>query len=247
MSLIRSRYDIRDACLAHMISRLKETEPQCDPYPHFWADHILPEDVYDRLLAELPESSQYTRGVENSKAPEASKELWYGVRLALGSPELKRAVFTNLAAGFAHRFGMAEQDAPEIEAYPRPMLFQETGGYSIAPHPDTRRKLATVQFALTNDESQLNLGTSIYKLSAHPKHLLHEPRGFCEVKRHPFARNSVFAFAVVNTLSMRSWHGRAALPEGCGERNTLLHIYYAKAADANPEMLQQSNEPAKVA
>lgn len=264
MPPIRSRHDIRDSCLSHMISRLKATKPRLEPYPHFWTDNILPEDIYDRLLEELPESAQYTHGGVGAKhygnraslhllsewidqAPEASRELWYGVRLALGSPDLKQTIFTNLAAGFAHRFGIEEEAAPEIEAYPRPILYQETGGYSIAPHPDTRRKLATVQFALTSEESQIDLGTSIYKLSANPKHLLREPRGFCEVQRHPFARNSVFAFAVVNTLTMRSWHGRKALPAGCGKRNTLLHIYYAKAADANPEMLQQSAASANAA
>ncbi len=259
-----SRYDIRDASLTHMIRRLQETEPQLKPYPHFWTDQILPEDIYDRIISELPDSTCYTHSAQGSKhegnrahlhllsewmdrAPKASQELWYGIRLTLGSPDLKRAIFTNLAAGFAHRLGIDEKDATDIEAYPRPMLYQETAGYAIAPHPDTRRKLATVQFALTNDESQLRLGTSIYRLSGNPKHFLREPRGFREVQRYPFARNSLFAFSVVNTLSMRSWHGREALPPGCGQRNTLLQIYYASAADANPEMLQESMIPAKVA
>ena len=247
-----------------MISRLKEAKPQLKPYPHFWVDNIFPDDIYARVLNQLPNSALYAHGDVGSKhygnradlhllsewmdqASEASKELWYGIRLALGSPDLKYAIFTNLAAGLAHRFKIDEQDAAEIEAYPRPMLYQETAGYAIAPHPDTRRKLATVQFALTDNESQLGLGTSIYRLSANPKHLIREPIGFREVKRYPFARNSVFAFAVINTLAMRSWHGREALPEGCGKRNTLLQIYYANAADANPEMIQDLTMPANVA
>ncbi len=264
MSNVRSRYDISESCLSHMIAILKKANLQSEPYPHFWIDNIFPNDIYDRIIRELPDSSYYTRGGEGSKhygnrgslnllsewmdqAPEASKELWYGVRMTLGAPELKREIFTNLAAGFAHRFGIEQDAAPDIEAFPRPILYQETGGYSIAPHPDTRRKLATVQFTLTKDESQRNLGTSIYQLSANPKHLLHAPRGFCEVKRYPFTRNSVFAFAVINTPTMKSWHGREALPPDCGERNTLLHLYYAKAVDANPEMIPSSAVSAKAA
>ena len=260
----RSRHHIADACLSHMVRRLQKTTPVTLPYPHFWTENIFPEEIFDRLVNELPDTSLYTHGDDQGKhyrnradlhllsqtleqLPDASKELWYGVRSALGAPDLKRAIFDILAAGFAHRFRIDPQDVPEIAAYPRPMLYQEREGYSIAPHPDTRRKLATVQFALAKDASQTDLGTSLYRLSANPKHLLQSPRGFCEVSRYPFDRNSVFAFAVVNTMSMRSWHGREPLPAGCGIRNSLLQIYYADPADANPEVVQEITENLKAA
>ncbi len=252
----RTRVEIRDACLLHMVRRLSETKQILKPYPHFWAVGIFPEDVYDRILSELPDDSLYPRGGEGSKhygnraevhlssevieqLPESSKELWYGVRSALSAPELKQAIFAKLSAGLAHRFSIDPEKASEVSAYPRAMLYQETGGYSIAPHPDTRRKLATIQFALTNDPSQSDLGMSLYRLSASPRDLFQSPRGFREVDRHPFVRNSVVAFAVVNTITMRSWHGRSQLRDDCGVRNTLLQIYYADPADANQEMLAE--------
>ena len=251
-------------CLSHMTHRLQETTPGTVPYPHFWTENILPEEIFDRLVNELPDTSLYTHGGHGAKhfgnradlhllskildqLPDSGKELWYGVRSALASPDLKRAIFANLAAGFARRFHIDQQDAEEIAAYPRPMLYQEKEGYSIAPHPDTRRKLATVQISLAKDSSKTDLGTSLYRLSANPKHLLRSPRGFCEVNRYPFERNSAFAFAIVNTLTMRSWHGREPLPAGCGIRNSLLQVYYADPADANPELIPEMTGTLKAA
>ncbi len=253
------RSEITARCLEHMVERLSETSASHDPFPHFWTQNILPDDIYHRLLEELPPTSLYQAKGEESRHygnrsdmhlisekidqfPEASQELWYGLRGALSSPRLKKAIFAGLAKGIAHRFGISEDAAPGVAAYPRALLYRETEGYRIAPHPDTRRKLATVQFAFTDDPSQSGLGTSMYRLSAHPSDLLSVPRGFKEIGRKPFLSNSVFAFAVVNTLSMRSWHGREPLPPDCGIRNTLLHIYYADVADANPEMVAEMTQ-----
>jgi hypothetical protein len=261
------RSEITRRCIEHMVQRLDETPASHDPFPHFWTQNILPDDIFQRLLDELPPFSLYRAKGEESRhygnradlhllsetieqLPGASQELWYGLRAALSSTRLKEAIFARLAKGIAHRFGISQDAVPGVAAYPRTLLYRETEGYRIAPHPDTRRKLATVQFALTDDPSQSELGTSMYRLSAHPSDLLSVPRGFREVGRKPFLRNSVFAFAVVNTISMRSWHGREPLPPDCGIRNTLLHIYYENAADANPEMvaeMMQSEQGSKAA
>lgn len=264
MTTPQTRRQIKDDCLQHMAARLDQTQPQLEPYPHFWTDEILPESIYNRILNELPDTTLYRHGDATGKhygnraqlqllaekidqLPTDSQELWFGLRLALSSPSLKEAIFQNLSAGFAHRLRIPEEEAAAIDAFPRPLLYRETQGYSIAPHPDTRRKLATVQIALTDDPAQSNLGTSMYRLSANPKDLLQTPRGFKEVKKHPFTRNSMFAFSVINTVTMRSWHGRDALPAGCGIRNTLLQVYYADVKDANPEVVAEMKAMQKAA
>lgn len=236
-----------------MLDRINQTDVVTDPYPHFWTENIFPDDIYEAVLREFPDGSCFLDGGKYPRnemqlvsasvdqfSPSA-KELWYGVRMALASDELRKAIFRKLGKGLAHRFGTSEEEAAKVNGYPRPMLFRETQGYAIAPHPDTRRKLATVQFAITEGQEQSELGTSIYRLSARPKDLVQKPRGFREVGRYPFVRNSVFAFSVVNTMTMRSWHGRDALPENCGIRRTILQIYYSDKADANKEMLSEAD------
>jgi len=252
-----SRQAIRELCVDHILRCLENTAPRTDPYPHFWAENFLPAEIYEQLIAHLPVSSLYSgakyggrskNGTVNrytcnlvagnlEQMPTDASQLWYGVRDAVGSPAVKRAVFARLAAGIALRFGVPQREAAEVEAYPYCGLKRESEGYYILPHPDTRRKVVTLQLALPRDGSQAELGTSMYRFD--PLQLRREPVGFSEVGRYPFVPNTVFSFAVINTIWLRSWHGRTKLPPGCGDRDSLLTIYYADPADANQELLAE--------
>lgn len=228
------------------------------PFPHFVVEGLFPDDLYGEILASLPDAELYDP-VSYEKHAEAGKSnrgkfgltdqcierlsgrqwsLWMGVRDALGAPEFKRAVFNRLSAGLAFRFGTSRAEAAETPGYALPELLRETEGYRIKPHPDTRRKLVTMQIALPADDSQADLGTEFYRRSLNPAALLREPRGFDIVKRSPFLPNVAYAFAVINTMRLRSWHGRTKLAGNVGVRNTILNIWYAKAEDANQDLVK---------
>ena len=49
--------------------------------------------------------------------------------------------------------------------YPQPVLYADFDGYAIKPHPDTRRKVLTIMIYMPEDESQRELGTTVYKIS----------------------------------------------------------------------------------
>jgi hypothetical protein len=118
-------------------------------------------------------------------------------------------------------------------------LFHETQGYSIKPHPDTRKKVVTMQVALPGDDSQRDLGTEFYRRSLHPSDWLREPRGFQVAKRMPFLPNTAYAFSVLNTFSLKSWHGKTAIPGALGERNSLLNIWYQDPQHANRDLVAE--------
>jgi hypothetical protein len=238
--------------LAHVLQRLGDTPALSDPFPHFYLEGWFPDEVYQRMIEELPPPDLYgsmgprhtlqsgvcTRfelvltesNIENlSPRP---REIWNSVRSVLTSTELKRAIFRKLSAGLARRFGIPPAAVNTVEGHPRLGLMRETAGYSIAPHPDTRKKVVTVQIALPRDHSQLNLGTALYRRSLAWQDLTQVPRGFRKVKQFPFAPNSGYAFAVLNQIGAKSWHGRELLGDDDGVRHSLLNIYYAKREHA---------------
>jgi hypothetical protein len=228
------------------------------PFPHFIVEGLFPDELYAEMLASLPAAElsdpfSYEKHAEGGKSNRGKFALtddcigrlegrqwalWMGIRDALGHPRLKRAVFSRLSAGLAFRFGVSAEEAVETPGYALPELLRETEGYRIKPHPDTRRKLVTMQIALPADDSQAHLGTEFYRRSLNPAALLREPRGFDIVKRSPFLPNVAYAFSVINTLRLRSWHGRTRLSGDVGVRNTILNIWYARPEDANPDLVR---------
>ncbi|HZZ27485.1 MAG TPA: hypothetical protein VFE46_05705 [Pirellulales bacterium] len=251
------RQEIKNRTLTHMLRTIRTTPAETNPFPHFIAQGIFPGDVYQEILKLLPDSALYeafdydkfmTAGKSNRgrfKLTSASIErlsarqrsLWLAVRDALGAPEFKASVFDRLQPGLTFRFGVKE--ARKLAAYPLPELFRETSGYRIKPHPDTRRKVVTMQIALPADDRQKDLGTEFYRRSLNPLHLLREPRGFEVVKTTPFLPNTCYAFSVINSLKLKSWHGRTLLIGEVGTRNTILNIWYADPADANQDLVEQ--------
>lgn len=245
--------------ITHMVAAVDAAPLSQDPFPHFVTQGFLPDDVYAQLIDHLPDVDHYedfayerhqTDGVSNRKRfrmasatidelPTATRRFWYGVRHAFGSRELKDAVYRKLAPGLALRYGVDAGQAAGLAGFPLPELFRETKGYTIAPHPDTRKKVVTMQFAIARDESQRSLGTEFYRRSLSPLAWLREPRGFDTVKVMPFLPNTVYAFSVLNTVMLKSWHGRTSISAGQGVRDSLLNIWYEKVENANPELAEE--------
>ena len=121
-----------------------------------------------------------------------------------------------------------------------PELFHESSGYRIKPHPDTRKKLVTMQIALPEDDNLTHMGTEFYRRSLRPGDWMREPRGFEVVKTMPFLPNTAYAFIVLNTMRLKSWHGRSTLTSASEVRNTLLNIWYQKAEHANTEIIAEN-------
>jgi hypothetical protein len=135
-------------------------------------------------------------------------------------PVLRRAVFGKLAPDLAERFGIAESQVPEMECAYEVRLVRDTEDYRIKPHPDGLNKIVTMQLYLPQDESTLDLGTSVFR-----RHKRLIGGSFEEVKRFPFRPNSGYAFAVSDGPTRKSWHGREPITGFSGVRNTLMLLF----------------------
>jgi hypothetical protein len=231
--------------LNHLLARIAATPALDQPFSHIYLDGLFPQDLYERMLAALPNPDLYDTAAERYRGDTGfvrrqlalttgavegipDPDLWRGIAAALTAPELKRAMFARLAPDLAYRYGIAADAVADLPGHTRPTLYRETDGFEIPPHPDTRKKIVTMHLYLPADESQVGLGTALYR-----RKLLALPAGpwrwrFERVKQFPFKPNSAYAFAVNNTVMKKSWHGRERLPAGCGVRNTLLNTFYAE-------------------
>ena len=240
---------VRTHVLEHMLESLERTPAHDEPFSHFYIENVFPDDVYVEMLDEFPAPDRYhpldaskyhnergisTRDVFSLDAehladlPLSKRELWGAVAAALAAPEVKSLVFRKLATDLSARFGIPKSEVENLTSFSKPSLFRDLDGYEIAPHPDGRAKIVTMQLYLPRDRSQLELGTALYRRRFHSLAGVYSWHGrFEKVKQFVFAPNTGYAFAVSNSWNKKSWHGREQLPSGCGVRNTLLNIYFA--------------------
>jgi hypothetical protein len=229
--------------VAHGVQSLRNAQVFSKPYPHLLFDKFWPEDFYRELLAKKPEPANYVQlNRENTRrqftlfdgscdaGDDERRALWKLVSDVMASPEIEAALRDMLDEGFQLRAKGSGEEWP-VKMYPRPVAYTDYDGYAIKPHPDTRRKVLTMLIYMPEDDSQADLGTSLYKIS--PLGVFAwKTYGLVEEKTAPFLPNTGLAFVVIHpryNLLRSSWHGRSAIvapPEK--PRFSLLNAYYAK-------------------
>ncbi|HEY1782783.1 MAG TPA: hypothetical protein VGG79_20560 [Roseiarcus sp.] len=215
------------------------------PYPLILFRDFFPADFYARLLLRFPDVERFaglngdgTRreyplyDERSDPGSEESRELWSIVRRVLASTEVASALREKLDEGFRIRSKKSGENWP-IPMFPRPVLYTDLNGYAIKPHPDTRRKVLTMQIYLPSDDSQRELGTAIYKVS--PMGVFAwKSYGLVKDRTVPFLPNSGYAFVVIHpafSLFRSSWHGREAISVPVEKpRLSILNTYYREPA-----------------
>lgn len=247
MATVQSQ-NISTYILEHLLESLERTPSHDEPFSHFYVENVFPDDVYAQMMEQFPAADRYSpldaskyhneKGVSTrdvfslsdehlADLPPKKRELWSAIAAALSAPEVKAVVFRKLATDLCARFGVPKSEVENITSFSKPSLFRDLDGYEIAPHPDGRAKIVTMQLYLPRDRSQLELGTALYRRRFHSLAGVYSWHGrFEKVKQFVFAPNTGYAFAVSNSWNKKSWHGREELPPGCGDRNTLLNIYF---------------------
>ena len=253
-------FELRERIVEHFAATLASTGVELSPFPHVIIRGFFPADVYARLLETFPSKPLYepfdydkhqSAGESNrrrfcftnawlDKLSVDAKTFWHTIRSAVGCDEFKRLIFRKLSPGLSFRYGVPESETRSLPGYALPELFNETQGYKIKPHPDTRKKVVTMQIALPGDNSQEALGTEFYRRATNPAAWLREPRGFEVAKRMPFLPNTAYAFSVLNAFTLKSWHGRTSLGGQSGERNSLLNIWYEKPENGNADIVAEN-------
>jgi hypothetical protein len=225
----------------HLIETVAAAQLEREPFCHFYLQGVFPAAMYAALLRNLPSKDLYeplnlrkwvradgtsTRDQFHltaeglARLPRPLADFWTPVVRAMTDAALRRAIFGKLAPDLAERFGIPEDQVANMECNYEVRLVRDTEDYRIKPHPDGLNKIVTVQLYLPEDNSNLDLGTSLFRRR---KRLIGS--SFEEVKRFPFKPNSGYAFAVSDGPHRQSWHGRETLAGFTGVRNTLMLLF----------------------
>ena len=204
------------------------------PFFHVEFEQIFPDDVYDRMLALMPQAADYrpmhgrSRGLDLGDGthtrvkidlfpeylrhlPSEKRQFWTLVGDALRSDFVRDALRLRLAPGLRARFG---EDFASIGMFPIPILTRDIPGYFIPPHTDTRWKGITVQLYLPGDDANTDVGTIFHEKL--PDGVLHK------TKQMRFARNTGYAFAV----GTDTWHSADPVHERIRSRDSILLTYF---------------------
>ena len=237
--------------LAHVVERLRSAEVLLDPFPHYYLENVFPDDYYQALLANLPESTIYQNLFEvtdlkldhfrhryqrdlnegwTTMLPEEIKDFWDSFNEWFLGPDLAQAVMTSFQRQLETQLGDV-QSWPEtrVEA----QFIRHRAGYFLGPHSDLYTKLIVLLLYLAPDESAVHLGTSLYRpkdpaFSCHNS--THYPfENFVRVKTVPYKPNSMLAFM----RSDVSFHGLEALSEKdvtTSGRDVIQYVLHNKQA-----------------
>lgn len=220
--------------IARIARRIRDADVDEVPSPNIFMENMLPPQVYRELLARLPDDSALdpiihpdaiTEDGRRTRylldlTPESLERLnpvdrpfWEAMIGVFTAPEITRAIIDKYAPTLRARFGDA---LPELVAVP--ILYRDFPGYRIGIHHDTPRKIATMQFYLPEDESQLHLGTTFHRRTGD---------SFQRHKTNAFAPNSAYSFV----RSDESWHSVDELGPDEKVRNTIALTFYIKGQE----------------
>src|SRR6201987_1419859 len=189
---------LEDELVAHAVASIEAAEYFSAPFPHIVFRDFFPAAVYRDLLRNIPREGYdpitgsgtrmalrlYGENVDRIE-PEL-RGLWAAASDVLTSKRLEDAIRIKLHDGLKIRARGDKLGGPhELTLVAKPVLYRDTDGYQIKPHPDTRKKVVTMQLYCPEDASREALGTTLYQASL--KGLLH-PDSYClePVKTIPF-------------------------------------------------------------
>ena len=234
-------YRLADGLIAHAMASIYAAEHFSSPFPHIVFRDFFPSGFYRDLLRRIPRAGYdhisdarlalrlYGQHVELI-APEL-RPTWAAVSAMLTSKEIEQAIRFKLHDGLEIRARGDKAARPEdLQLVAKPVIYSDSNGYQIKPHPDTRKKVVTMQLYCPPDTSQEALGTTRYRVSL--KGLMHVGSYCLEpVKTIPFLPNVGYAFVVLkahHTLTRMSWHGRPTIATN-QPRISILNTFYASA------------------
>ncbi|MDC0033060.1 hypothetical protein OAJ57_00685 [Alphaproteobacteria bacterium] len=200
------------------------------PFPHFQVSDVFPEKLYREIIEAIPPAEFFSSIGETGRVrtaasqpnaydnrsvldftepnidvmPPENRELWRGLLTWLLGESFTMATLEKFGDWVNHRFGKSLSDARFFSDL---QLVSDSTNYTLGPHTDNPSKVVVLLFYLPRDDSNIELGTSLY-MPRDPalrcEGTVHHNRDqFTKVVTFPYRPNSVIGFF----KSASSFHG----------------------------------------
>ncbi|MDG2252910.1 MAG: hypothetical protein P8K73_04625 [Methylophilaceae bacterium] len=228
-----------------MAYKIANTQINVFPYPHLYVKNVFTDEYYAQIIKHLPHYDQLRTISDVRPIPKGGYLERFALNLddkSLGVLSDKNYLFWSnlrkqflsggiknflLSSKFSAYVESRFSNFKELEFFDELLLINDTLNYSLGPHTDSPKKVMSFLFYLPKDESQINLGTSIYV----PKdtsfnciglnHYSHDD--FIKIHTNDFLPNSLFGFIKTNN----SFHGVEKIVSD-ERRWVLLYDIYVK-------------------
>src|SRR3974390_1083959 len=170
--------DLADELTAHAVASIEAADYFAFPFPHIVFRNFFPANFYRDLVRSVPTEGYdritstctrmavrlYGENIENIDA--ARRPTWAAVSTMLTSKGVERAIRNRLNDGLEIRArGDKVPTTDDLKLIARPVVYWDKDSYQIKPHPDTRKKVVTMQLYCPADMRQEALGTTLYRAS----------------------------------------------------------------------------------
>lgn len=233
-----------ESVLQYIFYQIANAPIRTYPYTHIYVENIFPQDFYEQLCAQFPDTNQFssiskTGSVQDgtyqnrfvlplktenlSHLPFSQLMFWGQISQALADKNWMKILLDKFHTDIRSRFA----DHYHLTAlYPKSELICDQSDYSIGPHTDHSRRILTLLFYLPDNPKQSHLGTSLYRpKDPHftcPGTTHHPFERFTKVYTAPFLPNSLFGFI----RSDRSFHGVEPIGKNESARRLLNYTLY---------------------
>jgi hypothetical protein len=217
------------------------------PFPHFYCENVFSNHFYKKIQENLPEEKYLFPISEKRPAvPKGYKERFV---LSLEDQDLLQLpnsdfwlTFKNQMLGgglknflisrFSDILNNLHPNFKNYKTWSEILIVKDKENYALGPHTDSQKKLITILFYFPSDNSEENIGTSIYM----PKDFKFTCQGGSHYKKEdfnliytaPFKCNSAFGFIKTNN----SFHGVEKV-EATSHRWLLLYDIYFEEMESN--------------
>lgn len=216
----------------HMIYRLANAPLFNFPFLHIVVDDILPDDVYERLLAMLPDTDMGEPGdhpgrsvltpdaVAGSAMDDGRKAFWTSMFATMMHDDIGAWIMAKFYDQVSARFGL-DKPGGGVALRSSTRLVRDRAGFSMRPHTDPPAKVISTLIYLPANAARPEFGTSFYMPRDPsfdcPGGAFHDPALFERVATVPFRPNTLLAFP----KAPGCFHGVEDVL-GAGDRRDLL-------------------------